>query len=74
VLASFHLGQGAVHAEAMFDIPVDLDFFLYSTDEATAAFRRAGFELCEALERDPYPEVEYQGRRVYLLARKPETA
>ncbi len=22
---------------------------------------------------DPYPEVEYQGRRVYLLARKPET-
>jgi hypothetical protein len=58
----------------MFDIPVDLDFFFYSTDEATAAFRHAGFEVCEALERDPYPDVEYQGRRVYLLARKPEGA
>jgi hypothetical protein len=45
-----------------------------STDEATAAFRRAGFEVCEVLERAPYPEVEYQGRRVYLLARKPESA
>jgi ubiquinone/menaquinone biosynthesis C-methylase UbiE len=71
VLASFHLGQGVLHAETMFDTPVDPDFFLYRTDEASAASRHAGYEVCEALERDPYPEVEYQGRRVYVLARKP---
>jgi SAM-dependent methyltransferase len=71
VLASFHLGQGTVHVDTMFDTPVDLDCFLYSTAEASAAFEQAGYEPCETLERDPYPEVEYQGRRVYVLARRP---
>ena len=31
----------------------------------------AGFEIVETLERDPYPDVEHQGRRAYVLATKP---
>jgi SAM-dependent methyltransferase len=71
VLASFHLGEGVVHVDTMLDTPVDLDGFLYTTNEVNAAFEQSGYELCETLERDPYPEVEYQGRRVYILARRP---
>ena len=26
---------------------------------------------CETVERSPYPEVEYQGRRVYVQAHEP---
>jgi hypothetical protein len=31
----------------------------------------AGFELEETAERPPYPDVEYQSHRVYILALKP---
>jgi trans-aconitate methyltransferase len=70
VLASFHLGQGAVHVDTMLDASVDLDFFLYTTEDVKSAFEQAGYECRETLERDPYPEVEYQGRRVYVIARR----
>ncbi len=33
--------------------------------------KEAGFEPEEAIERDPYPEIEYQSRRAYVFARKP---
>ena len=29
----------------------------------------AGFELFEVIERDPYPEIEFQSRRAYIFAR-----
>jgi hypothetical protein len=32
--------------------------------------REAGFALEEIVERDPYPDVEYQSRRAYIFARK----
>jgi SAM-dependent methyltransferase len=70
VLASFHLGQGAIHADTLLGVSVDLDFFLYTAQEVNAAFEQAGYEIDEARERDPYPDVEYQGRRVYVLARR----
>ena len=34
------------------------------------SIREAGFELEEVIERDPYPDVEYQSRRAYIFARK----
>jgi hypothetical protein len=34
--------------------------------------KRAGFQVEESLERDPYPEdVEHQSRRGYIMAVKP---
>jgi hypothetical protein len=38
------------------------------------SIERAGFEIEEIIERDPYaPEVEYQSRRAYIFAQKPAT-
>jgi ubiquinone/menaquinone biosynthesis C-methylase UbiE len=33
--------------------------------------KSAGLVIEEIIEREPYPEVEYQSRRAYILARKP---
>jgi hypothetical protein len=51
---------------------VSLDFFFFETGEVKAYLRTAGFQVEEAVERDPYSEeVEYQIRRAYIFARKP---
>lgn len=39
-------------------------------DEVTDSLRSAGFEVEKVVERDPYPEVEAQTRRAYILAIK----
>ena len=45
---------------------------MYGSDEMQSYLERAGFVVEEVVERDPYaPEVEYQSRRAYILARKP---
>jgi hypothetical protein len=31
----------------------------------------AGFDIEDSIERDPYPDVEYQSRHAYIFARKP---
>jgi hypothetical protein len=36
----------------------------------TSLLEDAGFEIHSAEERSPYPEVEYQSRRAYIVARK----
>jgi hypothetical protein len=46
-----------------------LDFNFLRTEEVKDHLKTAGFNLEEAIERDPYPDVEYQSRRGYILAK-----
>jgi SAM-dependent methyltransferase len=72
LLLTFHIGQGIKHLDEMLGQRVSLDFFFFETAEVKDYLRAAGFELEEAIERDPYSEeVEYQSRRAYIFARKP---
>jgi SAM-dependent methyltransferase len=72
-LVTFHLGTEDSHHEELFGRAVSLDVALFTTAEMTGYLRSAGFEVEEVLERDPYaPEVEYQSRRGYILASRPE--
>jgi len=71
LLSAFHLGSDALHVEELWGHPVRLDFIMFQTEEMAGYLRAAGFEVEEATERDPYPEVEVQTRRGYILARKP---
>ncbi len=72
LLLTFHIGQETKHLDELLDKEVSLDFFFFETEEVKAYLRTAGFELEEAIERDPYStEVEYQSRRAYIFARKP---
>ncbi len=72
LLLAFHIGQGIKHLDEMLGKEVSLDFFFFETEEVKDYLKTVGFELEEAIERDPYSEeVEYQSRRVYIFARKP---
>lgn len=71
LLLTFHIGQQTNHLEEWFDEKVFLDFHFFETKEMKEYLRMVGFELEEAIERDPYPEIEVQTRRAYTFARKP---
>ena len=71
LLLTFHIGQQTRHLEEWFDKRVFLDFHFFETAQMKVDLQMAGFELEEAVERDPYPEIEVQTRRAYLFARKP---
>ena len=71
LLVTFHIGQETIRVEELLDKKISLDFFLFETEEIKNHLRAAGFDLEEAIERDPYAEaVEHQTRRAYVFARK----
>jgi SAM-dependent methyltransferase len=72
-LVTFHLGSEDSHHEELFGRPVSLDVVLFTTEEMSRYLTTAGFQIEQVQERDPYaPEVEYQSRRGYILAARPE--
>ncbi len=74
LLVTFHIGDEAVHLDEWWGKPVSLDFNFIQPAAMDASMLEAGFSGIEIIVRDPYPEVEYQSRRGYLFARKPEAA
>jgi SAM-dependent methyltransferase len=76
LLAAFHVsaaGQptGSVeHVSTWWDIDVALDFHFLDPVEVATDLETAGFHVMSRLDREPWPEVEYQSRRLYLLARR----
>ncbi|MEW5988160.1 MAG: methyltransferase domain-containing protein [Chloroflexota bacterium] len=71
LLLTFHLGQEDVHVEELWGYPVSLDFAFFQRQEMEGYLQTAGFALMESVERPPYPDVEYQSHRAYILAQKP---
>ena len=71
LLLAFHLGEDVIHMTDFHDHPVDFEATLFRIEEMTGYAKAAGLNLQHAMERDPYPEVEYQSRRGYILAAKP---
>jgi SAM-dependent methyltransferase len=70
MLAAFHTGGGILHTTELWNYAVDLTAVLFPIQEVVDSLAEAGFVIEKAVERDPYPEVEYQSRRAYILARK----
>jgi SAM-dependent methyltransferase len=68
LLVAFHVGKESIHLDEWWGHPVALDFIFFDLQSVEAELLRSGFRMVEALERDPYPEVEHQSRRAYLLA------
>ena len=73
VALAFHVGDETVHREQWWDMPVVLDSRFLPVDLVTRLLAKAGLEVISTEEREPYaPEVEYQSRRAYIVAREPE--
>jgi ubiquinone/menaquinone biosynthesis C-methylase UbiE len=71
LLLAFHLGADVLHVSELWGHEVDLDATFFTTEEVTGGLVHAGFKIEEVQERDPYhPDVEYQSRRGYILAKK----
>ena len=72
LLLAFHVGEEALRPEELWGVKIAMDFFLFPTARIVQLLTSAGFEIEEVIERDPYPEVEYQSRRGYVFAQKPK--
>lgn len=69
-LFSFHIGEGVKHMDTMMGASVDIDFYFFGVDVIKDLALNAGFELVDIVERYPYKDVEYQGKRAYIWLRK----
>ncbi len=70
LLLSFHIGKETVHLEDWWEKKVSLDFHFFETKTIKKHLEKAGFVIEEVIERDPYPEIEYQSRRAFIFAKK----
>ena len=73
LLLAFHIGDETLHENELWGRPIDMDFFLFQPDAIRRDLESAGLVVEEIIEREPYGEdVEYQSRRAYIFAHKPE--
>lgn len=70
VLVAFHIGDTVVHLDSWWNQPVKLDFRFLRPDVVVEALQRAGFVVEATVLRAPYPGVEHESERGYLLVRK----
>jgi SAM-dependent methyltransferase len=70
LLLAFHIGDDVVHPPELWGLPVTMDFFFFLPSAISRFLEAAGFAVEEIIEREPYPEVEYQSRRAYVFARR----
>jgi SAM-dependent methyltransferase len=73
LLLAFHSGDEILHEDELWGRRISMDFFLFPPLAIQHHLEAAGLVVEEIIEREPYPpEVEYQSRRAYIFARKPD--
>jgi ubiquinone/menaquinone biosynthesis C-methylase UbiE len=73
LLLSFHIGDEVMHPDQFLGQPILMDFFWFQPAVIVKQVEAAGLVVNDVIERGPYaPEVEYQSRRAYILALKPQ--
>jgi ubiquinone/menaquinone biosynthesis C-methylase UbiE len=70
-LFTYHVGEETIHLDEFLGQKIDIDFRFFTTDFISRCLKDSGFEKMEVIEREPYPEVEYESRRAYVFAIKP---
>ncbi|HXU40271.1 MAG TPA: methyltransferase domain-containing protein [Blastocatellia bacterium] len=70
LLLAFHIGDEILHLDEWWEEPVSVDFVFFKPDEMRNYLERAGLEIEEVIEREPYPDVEHPSRRAYIFSRK----
>ena len=71
-LLTYHIGGETIHVNEFLGRKIDIDFMFFTTDFISTCLKKTGFVKLEIIERDPYAEMEYQSRRAYVFAKKPE--
>jgi len=60
-----------MHVDEFLGKKVDIDFMFFTSDFILGCLKDSGFEKIEISEREPYAGVEYESRRAYVFANKP---
>lgn len=68
ILVAFHLGETDRHIEELWGHHVSLDFLFFTREEIEKRLVDAGLSNVESHEREPYPDIEVETRRAYILA------
>jgi SAM-dependent methyltransferase len=71
LLLAFHVGEADRHVDELWGHPVSIDFLFFTPAEIEQRLADAGFDLVESWTRAPYPAVEAETQRAYILARAP---
>jgi SAM-dependent methyltransferase len=69
-LFSFHVGDETVHFDKANGIDIDIDLQFFQTNQILKLLRDTKFSIIDAVERLPYPDVEYATKRAYVWAEK----
>jgi SAM-dependent methyltransferase len=73
LLLAFHTGDEILHEDELWGRRISMEFFLFPPQAIRRYLEAAGLVVEEIIEREPYPpDVEYQSRRAYIFARKPD--
>lgn len=70
-LLTYHIGEDTIHLEEFLGKKTGIDFMFFTTDFISGCLNKCEFEKIEIIEREPYPGVEYESRRAYAFAKKP---
>lgn len=71
LLVAFHSGAEVRHFDTLWDEPVNLDFRFFTPQTMRDVLTDAGFTIVNVTEREPYPGVEVETQRAYILATAP---
>ena len=71
LLLAIHLGSGTLHLDDWLGKKVSIDTYFFTSEEMKGYLTATGLVIEDVIERPPYPDVEYQGPRTYIFARKP---
>lgn len=73
LLLTFHLGGDIFRPDEMWGAKVEMEFHQFDRRMIEPMLVEAGFRIEDTVEREPYaPGVEFQSRRAYVFARKPD--
>ena len=70
-LFTYHIGEETIQIEDFLGKQVDIELMLFNTNFINRCLKDNGFKRIDKIERDPYPDVEYQTRRAYVFSEKP---
>jgi hypothetical protein len=71
LLVAFHCGAEVRHFDTLWDKPVNLDIRFFTSQDMRELLTDAGFTIVSVMEREPYPDVEVETQRAYILATAP---
>jgi ubiquinone/menaquinone biosynthesis C-methylase UbiE len=71
LLLAFHIGGEVMRPEELWGNRIAMDFYQLQPERIEHLLTDAGFAIDDVVERDPYPDIEFQSRRAYIFAHKP---